>query len=46
MVSSASEEPEIIVPNMPAMMPAVADSHLFDDEVKKDSKKYKKDKKK
>ncbi len=45
-VSSASEEPEIIVPNMPSANPAVPDSSLFEDEVKKDSKKYKKEKKK
>ena len=45
-VSSAAEEPEIIVPNMPSSNPAVPDSSLFEDEIKKDSKKYKKDKKK
>ncbi len=45
-VSSAAEEPEIIVPNMPAMMPMASEASLFADEPKKDGKKYKKDKKK
>ena len=45
-VSSAAEEPEIIVPNLPPMPALVSESSLFADEPKKDSKKYKKDKKK
>lgn len=45
LVSSAAEEPEIIVPNMPTPLPLVSESSLFADEVKKDSKKYKKEKK-
>jgi DNA-directed RNA polymerase subunit beta len=46
MVSSAAEEPEIVVPNMPPITQTVSESSLFADEVKKDSKKYKKEKKK
>jgi DNA-directed RNA polymerase subunit beta len=41
-VSSAAEEPEIIVPNLPPVMPLVSETSLFEDEVKKKSKKEKK----
>jgi DNA-directed RNA polymerase subunit beta len=41
-VSSAAEEPEIIVPNLPPVMPIVSETSLFDDEVKKKPKKEKK----
>lgn len=43
-VSSASEEPEIVVPNMPSINPAVSDVSLFADEVKKVKKKDRKSK--
>ena len=42
LVSSAAEEPEIIVPNMPPIASQIPESSLFADEVKKDPKKYKK----
>ena len=45
-VSSASEEPEVVAPGPLIPSLAIPDSSLFDDEPKKDSKKYKKDKKK
>jgi len=38
-VSSAAEEPEIIVPNLPPVMPLVPETSLFEDEVKKKPKK-------
>jgi len=41
-VSSAAEEPEIIVPNLPPVMPLVPETSLFEDEVKKKPKKEKK----
>ncbi len=44
MVSSASEEPEIIVPNMPSLNPQVSDASLFEDEPKKVKKKDRKSK--
>jgi len=44
-ITSASEESEIIVPGEIKQAMAVPDINLFADEVKKDSKKYKKDKK-
>ncbi len=44
-VSSASEEPEIVVPGPVTPVSAIPDISLFADEVKKDSKKYKKEKK-
>jgi DNA-directed RNA polymerase subunit beta len=45
MVTSAAEEPEIIVPNLPPVMPILSEASLFEDEKPKDSKKYKKEKK-
>jgi DNA-directed RNA polymerase subunit beta len=45
-VSSASEESEIIVPGEVMQAQQVPDASLFADEIKKDSKKYKKEKKK
>ena len=41
-VSSAAEEPEIVVPNLPPVVPIVAETSLFEDEVKKKPKKEKK----
>ena len=41
-VSSAAEEPEIVVPNLPPVVPIVSETSLFDDEVKKKPKKEKK----
>ncbi len=41
-VSSAAEEPEIVVPNMPPVMPIAAEHSLFEDEVKKVRKKDRK----
>jgi hypothetical protein len=43
-VSSAAEEPEIIVPNLPPIMPLVPETSLFEDEIKKKPKKEKKSK--
>jgi DNA-directed RNA polymerase subunit beta len=43
-VSSAAEEPEIVVPNLPPVVPIVSETSLFDDEVKKKPKKEKKGK--
>jgi DNA-directed RNA polymerase subunit beta len=43
-VSSAAEEPEIIVPNLPPVMPLIPETSLFEDEVKKKPKKEKKSK--
>jgi DNA-directed RNA polymerase subunit beta len=44
-VSSAAEEPEIIVPNLPPVMPLIPETSLFEDEVKKKpTKKEKKSK--
>jgi DNA-directed RNA polymerase subunit beta len=45
-VSSASEEPEVVAPVSMQQMPMVSETSLFEDEPKKDSKKYKKEKKK
>ena len=42
LVSSAAEEPEIVVPNMPPVMPIAAEHSLFADEVKKVRKKDRK----
>jgi DNA-directed RNA polymerase subunit beta len=43
-VSSAAEEPEIVVPNLPPVVPIVSETSLFEDEVKKKPKKEKKSK--
>jgi DNA-directed RNA polymerase subunit beta len=43
-VASAAEEPEIIVPNMPQVVPIAAEHSLFEDEVKKVKKKERKSK--
>jgi hypothetical protein len=45
-VSSGSEEQEIVVPGHMVQPITVPEMSLFQDEVKKDSKKYKKEKKK
>jgi DNA-directed RNA polymerase subunit beta len=43
-VSSAAEEPEIVVPNLPPVMPLVPETSLFEDEIKKKPKKERKSK--
>jgi DNA-directed RNA polymerase subunit beta len=43
-VSSAAEEPEVVVPNQVVIAPMPAESSLFEDEIKKKTKKEKKSK--
>lgn len=44
-ITTAAQEQEIVVPGAPIMPISISDMSLFADEVKKDSKKYKKEKK-